>query len=70
MENLKPNLEAVAIAIKNRDCVACLNFRSVHPRTKTSYCAYGSKTVFLDKGCINFRSFAKGKLINQIIREK
>lgn len=53
----------VAIAVAEKSCLACKNFRASHKDTKLSYCADGSKTVFKDSGCDKFEVLESSKKI-------
>lgn len=48
-----------------RGCLACDNYRAVHPRTHVSYCTDGSKTVFADTGCASWSSAAATEQLRQ-----
>jgi len=45
------DIKAVNIAVASKSCLSCKNYRATHSKTKASYCADGSKTVFDDSGC-------------------
>lgn len=49
----------IAIAIAGKSCLACSNYRSTHPKTKTCYCLNASRTVFDDSGCDDWNNFHK-----------
>ena len=51
----KEKMMLVNVEIARHGCLACDNYRAIHQHTKVSYCIDGSKTVFVDTGCSNWK---------------